>query len=319
MVLQIDVLIPHFTDAQGLVRSLKSLGEQTWEGQIRAVVHDDGSPAPSAQDARSICAQFAVSGRLEIEFEASMQNLGRPATRNALLARARAPYLGWLDAGDIWYPEKLEHQFAMLQQLEEQGHDTSRLWVSCSYDWDQAGRVHTRTQNIRGDQVRSLLMGDDLRAYLWTVMGRSEAFVLAGHFDPRLPRLQDLDYFLTFVRAGGRIVVPDVAAPLCRYFKSHIGRDSAQIEQCHDLIMRKSAPLTRRYPRKDRARLAYKGNMLPADFARANGNWGAALAYRARALVVAPDHACRIFAYKVKRGGLSLIRRLHRSLSIGRP
>ena len=52
------------------------------------------------------------------------------------------------------------------------------------------------------------MLGRRLRAYLWTLLGTARAFKAAGRFDERLPRLQDLDYFLRFIAAGGTLVVP---------------------------------------------------------------------------------------------------------------
>jgi glycosyltransferase involved in cell wall biosynthesis len=306
----LDVLIPHFRDPGGLAASLASVAAQDWLGRVpagqgprlRVVVVDDGSPPEDLAAARAACDAFRATSGQALHLEALPQNLGRPGARNRLLDLARAPYLAWLDAGDIWYPPRLSVQFAHLAALEAQGHDPRNLWVSCAYDWDQHGRRMSRRQDTSGDQFRALLIGEGLRAYLWTLLARADAVRIAGRFDPRLSRLQDLDHFLTFLRAGGRITVPADPAPLCCYFKSDIGRDAAQVAACYQLILAKSAPLIRFYPRHVRRALAHKSWMLPARFARSNGDARAAAGYIARAVLASPVESAALVWRRALRG-----------------
>lgn len=291
----LDVLIPHYRDARGLAAALASIAAQDWlarpGNRLRVVVVDDGSPRADQAAASAACDAFAASSGQAVLLDVLPENRGRPAARNRLLDLARAPYLAWLDAGDIWYPDKLSAQFARLAALEAEGQDMARLWVSCAYDWDQGGARRPVRQVVAGDQIRALLAGTELRAYLWTLLGRAEAFRLAGRFDPRLARLQDLDYWLTFLRAGGRIELPETAEPLCCYFKSDIGRDAAQVASSYRLILARAAPVIALYPRRFRSGLAHKGWMLPARFALANGQRGAAMGYLARAALASPGHS----------------------------
>lgn len=296
----LDVLIPHYRDPEGLALTLSAVAAQSWcnkaEHRLRVVIVDDGSPERDFAAVEQICAQFTEQSRQAVLLERSPQNQGRPKARNRLLELVKAPYLAWLDAGDIWYPDKLAVQFAHLAACEAAGDDLSRVWVTCAYDWDQYGRRVARTQAVTDDPLRALLIGDPLRAYLWTLLGRADAFALAGRFDPKLPRLQDLDYFLTFVRAGGQITVPAQTHPLCCYFKSDLGRSAEQVAQSYQHIMAKHAPVIRQYPRALRSALALKGPFLAARFARANGDWGLAAKYVGQAIVASPLRMCLIFA-----------------------
>jgi len=308
----LDVLIPHHRDPAGLAAALASVTAQDWlqtpGNRLRVVVVDDGSPRAEQAAARAALADFAAGSGQDTDFEALPENQGRPAARNRLLDLTRAPYLAWLDAGDIWYPAKLSVQFAHLAALEATGQDISRLWVSCSYDWDQGGRRRALRQRVEGDQLAMLLMGTHLRAYLWTLLGRAEAFAIAGRFDPRLPRLQDLDWFLTFLRAGGQIVVPPESVtrsepvPLCCYFKSDIGRDAAQVAACYQLILAKSAPEIRARHRHFRRALTHKAWMLPARFAASNGDRLATIGYLLRATHASPGASLRLLLPQLRRG-----------------
>ena len=300
----LDVLIPHYSDPGGLALTLTTVATQSWcdraEHRLRVVIVDDGSPEQDFAVVEQICAQFIEQSQQTVLLDRLPQNQGRPKARNRLLELAEAPYLAWLDAGDIWYPDKLAVQFAHLAVCEAAGDDLSRLWVTCAYDWDQHGRRVARAQTVTDDPPRALLIGDPLRAYLWTLLGRAEAFAIAGCFDPKLPRFQDLDYFLTFVRAGGQITVPAQTHPLCCYFKSDLGRSAEQVAQSYAHIISKYAPVIRQYPRSLRSSLALKGPLLAARFARANGDWGLATKYVGQAIVASPLRMCLIFARHVR-------------------
>lgn len=291
----VEVLIPHYRDPAGLAASLASLAAQDWGGQVVALVADDGSPEDDWQAVQQICADAGVQVRLIRQ----PQNLGRPRTRNRLLAESRAPWLAWLDAGDIWYPEKLSVQFAHLARLIRQGEDPARLWVTCPYDWDQNGSRRTIRQQVSGDQLRELLTGERLRAYLWTLLGSAQAFRAAGLFDDRLPRLQDLDYFLAFVRGGGRIVAPPGGGALCCYFKSDTGRNAREVRASHHLILDKLAPVTVRYGAGFQQGLRFRAELLAARFAGNNGLRRFQAACLLRALLVSPLGMVKMLARRV--------------------
>jgi glycosyltransferase involved in cell wall biosynthesis len=297
----LEVLIPHYNNPVGLAASLASVAVQGWGGRITALVVDDGSPAEEWAAVQTVCAQ-ATRGSVadfSVRLIRQEQNLGRPRTRNRLLAEARAPWLAWLDAGDLWYPSRLSVQFAHLAEQMRAGADPHSLWVSCSYDWEQAGRVRSLHQEVSGDQICELLAGDRLRAYLWTLLGSARAFRMAGLFDERLPRLQDLDYFLSFVRGGGKIAVPPGNMPLCRYFKSDEGRSPREVRESYHLILNKLAPVTARYGSGVQARLRFNAEMLAARFAGANGMRGFQAACLLRAARAAPVEMTKSVVRKV--------------------
>lgn len=285
----VEVLIPHFRDPQGLAASLASVAAQDWGGRITALVIDDGSPDADWQAVQQICAAADVPVRLIRQ----PQNRGRPATRNHLLAECRAPWLAWLDAGDRWYSGKLSAQFLQLGRLIRAGEDPGRIWVTCPYDWQQHGRRRPMQQHVTGDQLRELLNGDRLRAYLWTLLGSAPAFRRAGRFDERLPRLQDLDYFLNFIRGGGRIVTTTGTRPHCRYYKSDLGRSPREVRAAHHLILDKLSPQTARHGRAYQSALRYRAELLAARFAGSNGMRGLRAACLLRAFGHAPGRFLR--------------------------
>lgn len=305
MTFALDVLIPHYCDPAGLGMSLASVAQQTWRGRLRVVVVDDGSPLKDFEQAKAQCEAFQAQSGFTILLLRNEVNLGRPRTRNRLLDAVEASHVAWLDAGDVWYPNKLMVQFEYLARLIYEGHDVDTVWVTCSYDWSKDGEARARAQNCDGDQLQSLLIGSDLRSYLWTLLGTTKSFRIAGRFDERLSRMQDLDYFVTFSRAGGKIRTPHTALVLCCYFKSDVGRSAAAVRDSYKLILAKNAPVLGRYHPALSSELHYKANRLAARFAWANGEWRNAVACTLHAVVGSPRHTIRVLRNHASR----LIRR----------
>lgn len=235
----LDILIPHYKDPDGLALSLQSITAQDWRGTRRVIVVDDGSGPEVLGQVKTILRDCGSDCLLI----AHPVNRGRPAARNTALAAVTAPYMAWLDAGDTWYPHKIGTQLRLIRNMEDAGEDVSNLWVSCHFDWVENNRSRFVRQEIKPDMFRELIVGSGFRAYLWTLLGRTEAFRAVGRFDENLPRMQDLDYFLRFVQIGGRFAVPRKREGLCCYYKSDVGRNHRDVARSAQLIFDKFRPV----------------------------------------------------------------------------
>lgn len=265
---QLDILVPHYRDTDGLALSLASVAAQTWTGDMRVVLVDDGSPAGEYRAVEEIAAGL----EMPVTLLRNRENRGRPYTRNRLLDAIDGAYVAWIDAGDVWYETKLEMQFEHLSRLRFQGEDESRVWITCHYDWQWAGRrARLVRQEVETRQMRELMLGQRLRAYLWTLLGPAAAFRAVGRFDERLPRLQDLDFFIRFVESGGRLDVPPGRKALCCYHKSDLGRNAAEIRRCNRLIEAKYRPKLQAYGPAFLKTIRYNAERLSARYAGSNG------------------------------------------------
>ena len=280
----VDVLIPHYNDFEGLLRSLKSVSQQTWHGKFRLIVCDDGSTQETLQLVRSHIAT-RTDGIILLE---NKINLGRPATRNILLKSIQSEYVAWLDAGDEWYPSKIEEQFQAVYRAKFK-YAGKLTWVTCNYDWQWIGKKkRLRKQNVEGDQTQKLMIGQELRSYLWTLLGTADSFKCLGEFDEQLPRLQDLDYFIRFVAKGGRIISPPTERSLCVYHKSDIGRNAVEIHRCYSRIYHKHQYLYKKYSGKFNRMRRYEIKRHAARFAESNGDLFKKMYYIAGAFLIKP-------------------------------
>lgn len=288
----LDILVPHYNDPEGLALSLSSVLLQDWKGDKRIVIVDDGS----SQNHRSAVCTIIEDLRqrdtdkspIRVDLLQNEINRGRPFSRNVLLDAVESRYVAWLDAGDEWYPTKLSAQFELMDLIEASQTD-KMTWITCNYDWQWHGRRRKKNrQRTEQDQHKALLMGTNLRAYLWTLLGSAESFRNVGYFDERLPRMQDLDYFIRFVSHGGEIRNLGTDDAFCVYHKSDVGRNADEIRACNALVYDKHRVIFNRYGDEFCNTRLYNMDMLAARFAQNNSDRGRARYYMWRAFMTRP-------------------------------
>jgi glycosyltransferase involved in cell wall biosynthesis len=100
----VSVVIPVFDAARYLAEAIESVRAQSRPAE-EIVVVDDGS----TDDSAAVAARFAPAVRVVARVHA-----GIGAARNAGVAAARGTHLAFLDADDLWVPEKLARQLEVL-------------------------------------------------------------------------------------------------------------------------------------------------------------------------------------------------------------
>ena len=112
-------MIPAYDMETFLGRALQSALGQTYP-HLEIIVVDDGS----TDDTRSIAERFAdTDPRVRV---VSVANGGVAAARNLGTEMAATPYVAYLDADDLWHPEKIARQVAALAAYGHQGE-----WAGC--------------------------------------------------------------------------------------------------------------------------------------------------------------------------------------------
>lgn len=108
---KVSIITPAY-NAEALVgRTIQSVIDQTFE-QWELIIVDDCSTDNTRGVVKSWCA-----GDSRIRLIALEENFGGPAgPRNVGVANAEADYVAFLDADDIWHPQKLEVQLAVLDR-----------------------------------------------------------------------------------------------------------------------------------------------------------------------------------------------------------
>lgn len=281
---RITVGIPVYNDADGLLRSVPTVFGQTWRGELRLIVVDDGS----TDETPDVLASLAnLHG--EIYVIRNEENQGRPSSRNKIVAAAGDDYLAWLDAGDLWHPRKLELQVCRLLEAEADNPEVNLLctgplrWVFADRDDERL-----RVPQLEGDQLYNALTGK-IFPYLQGILGKAEHFRSLGGFDERLLRRQDYDFLVRFVGAGGRLISSPKHVPVFTYLKSDVGNSVDAVAAANRVIRKKHEQYYRRYGPELARQVRSNQDRLVARFSRHNGHPFRSFAYEVRAKAFKPE------------------------------
>lgn len=112
----VSIITPFYNAERFLLAAVESVLGQTYRDWELLLV-DDGSTDESTRVAQSYAAQYP--SRIQYLEHPHHVNRGISATRNLGLRQARGEFVASLDADDVWMPEKLEEQVAILRAHAE--------------------------------------------------------------------------------------------------------------------------------------------------------------------------------------------------------
>lgn len=172
----VSVIIPLHNGAVTVERTLSSVLRQTWTN-LDIVVVDDGS----TDEGPTLVAKLqAGDPRIRLLHQA---NAGVAAARNHGAAEARGDYLAFVDADDLWSPDKIADQMAAMQ--------AGGPSVGLVYTWaaliDENDRIYSLAHRpeaegwVLRDLCRANLVGNGSSPLI-----RREAFDAVGGYDGSL-------------------------------------------------------------------------------------------------------------------------------------
>jgi glycosyltransferase involved in cell wall biosynthesis len=105
----VSIITPVYNAARWLPETLATVQSQTFADWEHILVDD------CSTDESSLIAQEAAAVDPRIRLIRSLNKQGPSAARNRALEAARGRYIAFLDADDIWHPEKLERSVEWLE------------------------------------------------------------------------------------------------------------------------------------------------------------------------------------------------------------
>lgn len=143
----VSVVVPFWNVRSFLAEAIESVIAQTmpaWE----LLLVDDGSTDGSAQIARRYVERMPA--RIRYLAHERQQNRGVAASRNLGICHARASYVAFLDADDVWVPNKLARQMAILDAEPEAAMvcGPSLFWYSWTGKPQDSGRDHVKELRV---------------------------------------------------------------------------------------------------------------------------------------------------------------------------
>jgi O-antigen/teichoic acid export membrane protein/glycosyltransferase involved in cell wall biosynthesis len=201
----VSVIVTTYNYGHYLAGALISVLRQTladWE----VIIIDDGS----TDDTAAVVEPFLADPRVQY---LRIEHAGQSAAKNVGLRRARAPLVAFLDADDLWLPDKLERQVALFRADPTLGVVyTRRLLI------DEQGReLIFRESKLHRGIVLEAMFRDNFVCFS-SAMVRSSVFDAVGLFDESLTLAIDYDLWL---RVARQYRFDYVAEPLVKYRTGH--------------------------------------------------------------------------------------------------
>ena len=212
----VSVIIPSYNAARYVAEAVASALAQTYQ-PLEIILINDGS----TDDTEEVLRPYV--GKIRYFYQ---PNRGLSATRNRAIALARGELIAFLDADDVWLPEKLARQ------------------VDCLTQNPRIGLVHTNYVKLYADTgmrlPRENLDLPDGRYYTRLVLGNVLRFrrlcsggnVLTsiGVFDEKIPQrtCEDYDLWLRLARHFEFAYIPEALM----LYRRHAGNMSNNTRAC---------------------------------------------------------------------------------------
>ena len=181
---KISVIIPAYNAEEHIAETLDSVLAQTYS-EFEVIVVDDGSRDQTA----SIVKQYQEACPEKVRM-IQKENAGPAKARNVGIKASTGEYIAFVDADDLWLPEKLEKQVSYFEKQPSQ----VGLVYSDARKFDQDGVwVNINCPRFNGKIYKNLL---NSMIPNQSVMVRKKCFEDVGYFEEFLDIIEDHDMWL---------------------------------------------------------------------------------------------------------------------------
>lgn len=179
----VTVIVPVFNGAKTIEETIASVLNQSFS-DFELLIMNDGS----TDNTLDVIAGFGDS-RIKVF---SHPNSGSNPTRNRGIDAASGKYVSFIDADDLWTPDKLEAQLNALKETPQAAVVYS--WTDCI---DEQGKyLRPGAHAIVAGNIHANLLLTDCIGSGSNVLVCKQALIEVGKFDESLPNAQDWDMWL---------------------------------------------------------------------------------------------------------------------------
>ena len=185
---EVSVIIPTYNYGRFINETIRSVLSQSFSDS-EIIIVDDGS----TDGTKDIVSTF-TDPRITYIYQ---KNRGQSSARNTGIRAASGGYIGFLDADDLWVPEKLEIQLSIFQTKPSVG----LIYTGYEVIDDLGTSIATRkARTIEGDLVSQLILGNIVSGSATTSLVRRACFDQVGLLDETLTSCEDWDMWLRIAR-----------------------------------------------------------------------------------------------------------------------
>jgi len=204
----VTVIVPLYNAEKTIERVLDSIREQTAADKIRRIiVVDDGSTDSGADRVRTYGDKYA-DFPLELICQ---QNAGAAAARNAGMRRAETTYIAFLDADDVWLPNKLQ------RQLEVIAENPQIRFLGTGWEEEPMKIGKRRITELYNGTIKDICIKNF--PYVQSVLMERSLIEEVGYFDENRRYAEDMNYFQKIAMLGNYYFLPE------KLIQMDIGKD----------------------------------------------------------------------------------------------
>ena len=234
----VSVVLPAYNAEKTITETLRSVQNQT-HCHLEIIVVDDGSTDRTSD---IVVREAALDPRIRL---LSKPNGGVASARNFGIAAATSELIATIDADDLWHPNKIEKQLALMQAM---GTDTGLVYC-WSLIIDELGRVTARHKPEAEGEVMAEMCRRNLPGNGSSVLMRKCALVEAGGYDSALwaagaQGAEDLKLYQA-IAADYRFGVVKEYLTAYRRWPNNMSNDMMRMLKSFDIVF---ADSSERYP-----------------------------------------------------------------------
>ncbi len=201
----VSVVVASYNYGQYLAGALDSVLRQTMPS-FEVWIVDDGS----TDDTPRVVERYLEDPRVRYH---RTDHVGQPAAKNVGIQLATAPLVAFLDADDLWLPDKLARQLELFAAEPELGVAYCRMTLIDA----QGARMQFEQPPLARGWVLPAMFRDNFVCFS-SSMVRKAVFDRVGPFNEQIPLAIDYDLWL---RAAADYTFDYVDAPLVLYRTGH--------------------------------------------------------------------------------------------------
>jgi len=176
----VSIIIPYYNKPIEIVETLLSIENQVYKN-IEVIIVDDGSSIQLEKVLKN--SNFSFSLRINT----LNKNFGRSYARNTAMALANGDFLAFLDADDLWFPEKLSRISSFFN-----GYDF--IYSDCK-TFNSLNSNLSLIQNKKPSN-KKILKGNFINGSASSVVISRKLFLKVGNFNENLSFAEDWDYWI---------------------------------------------------------------------------------------------------------------------------
>jgi glycosyltransferase involved in cell wall biosynthesis len=212
---RVSVVIPAYNAQRFVAETIAAVKAQSYQ-DLEIIVVDDGSTDQTASIAESFEGVRCIR----------KPNGGVSSARNRGVAEARGELLAFVDSDDVWHPDKLRHQVALMDL-----HPELVLGITASSSDRSLMEAVPRLPEGQLPNHRIIEQFEEvfLNPYLGMsgVIVRKAAFDVVNGFDQTLPFAEDVDFYLRLLFKRSAVVRIQDCVVYVRLVEGSLSSDGA--------------------------------------------------------------------------------------------